>query len=380
MRYAKLMKKAEIEDVLPEVLLSEEDLLHMKHLETCLPLSVLQAFRQKAIAEMIEEEKRERQKEMRKESVNWWNWYGSGSHIEVEDDISLDSILSDLNSHQRGGLSDPLSSMKITVNSSSIFVLSNNFHPIVESKMAIMISVQSSQEQWSVSSEVTDWKVTDKLHSIHVYPALIAVRSTNSHNSKKTTKPTLSMAVESNKGKIKIIATALPIEIFVNKHCIHAVVLAFAVPKNTFAKKLKRMLSINRVESEQLLQKAVLASSHLSSQVMKEVSSNDSIDVEINLELHAPKIIIPEDCSQDKGCLLLDCGFLSAHGILCPNGQSFQIGLKAINAGLPLSFHDFHSIADRSLYLIKVIISISYQFQLSSKLIAFMFCLFSLST
>lgn len=375
-RLVRLSKTAQIEDVLPEILMSMSEIEELKALEKHLPLSVLQSWRQKALMELLEE-RTDRRKSLGGDlagdgnnSSSWFgSWYGS-KKMEQGEDISLKTLL---HSHSDGGLptlptnaSSP--SVKITIHASSLLKLTDCFHPLLDFHMAFTTSIQVLQgsHRWSISSEVMDLEVVDTFHTPSLFPKLVSVKSISSSSASYLSdklgggrKPLLSVSVENKNNKMTITATALPIEIFVNKRCIHAVLLAFEMPKNTFEKKLRRVFVLNRPRNDQylrnqLLQKAVLAGSQLSSQVKEVLNSNQNINVEISLEMHGPKIIIPEDCLQDNGCLLLDCGFLSTKGVICPTGQSFDIALRAINAGLPLSCHDLSGLADRQLYLIKV--------------------------
>ncbi|RYH20786.1 hypothetical protein EON65_22475 [archaeon] len=278
--------------------------------------------------------------------------------------------------HQVATGGNALHSLQVSIQSSSVLTLSRHFRPILQAQMSLHLGVHSVPGKWGVSAEVADIQVTDTLHAVNVYTSLLCVRGreiksgiggglTGGKSGKEglgggTAPSALSLSVKQSDGnKISIHASALPVEIYINKHCIHAVILAFTVPTNTFEKKLKRVLSIHRDSNGAILQQAVLAGSQLSTQVMQEVRKHSNISAEILLELHAPKIIIPEDCAEDKGCLLLDSGFLSTKGVITSSGPSFSISLKAINAGLPISVHDLTSMADRSLYLIKVCICLS---------------------
>ncbi|RYG99036.1 hypothetical protein EON65_50745, partial [archaeon] len=69
----KLFKTAQLEDVLPEVLITSTDLAYMHMVEHRLPWSVLRTFRQKAIREMIEEQNKQKLKDTQQEgSGSWW--------------------------------------------------------------------------------------------------------------------------------------------------------------------------------------------------------------------------------------------------------------------------------------------------------------------
>ena len=75
---------------------------------------------------------------------------------------------------------------------------------------------------------------------------------------------------------------------------------------------------------------------------------------ELIFEAHAPKIIIPQDSSQDQGYLLLDTGLLKVRGLVGPEGMSWDLSLNHVNAGMPLHSADMYNLDSlRDLYLIK---------------------------
>jgi hypothetical protein len=84
-------------------------------------------------------------------------------------------------------------------------------------------------------------------------------------------------------------------------------------------------------------------------------ASRSDFVLDLVLEAHAPKIIIPEDSSSDKGYLLLDCGYLAFNGTIGAQGLSVRIALTDVNAGLPNAVKNMYSLeSEKSLYLIKV--------------------------
>lgn len=77
---------------------------------------------------------------------------------------------------------------------------------------------------------------------------------------------------------------------------------------------------------------------------------------EITIQIHAPKIIIPEDSRLDKGCLLLDSGFLTINGSMETKGMRWDISLAQVNVGMPLSYADRYrqvKAGEVSAYLVK---------------------------
>ena len=70
--------------------------------------------------------------------------------------------------------------------------------------------------------------------------------------------------------------------------------------------------------------------------------------LEVVFEAHAPKIIIPEDCSNPRSFLLLDAGYLMLTGIFNTEGMNLQVVLSDVNAGLPLSLRHLYSLDDFS--------------------------------
>ena len=72
-------------------------------------------------------------------------------------------------------------------------------------------------------------------------------------------------------------------------------------------------------------------------------------DLEIVIEIDAPKIIIPDDCCVDKGCILFDSGTLKFHGTFGETCMEMDISLMAVNVGMPRTVKERYS---NALYLI----------------------------
>ena len=77
-------------------------------------------------------------------------------------------------------------------------------------------------------------------------------------------------------------------------------------------------------------------------------SDSSNFILEVVFEAHAPKIIIPEDCSSPRSFLLLDAGYLMLTGIFNTEGMNLQVVLSDVNAGLPFSLRHLYSLDDFS--------------------------------
>jgi hypothetical protein len=67
----------------------------------------------------------------------------------------------------------------------------------------------------------------------------------------------------------------------------------------------------------------------------------------------APKIIVPEDSSVDKGYLLLDAGHLIVVGHMSFKGMVWDVVLNNVNAGMPQSAQDLYGFRQQNSYLIR---------------------------
>jgi hypothetical protein len=79
-----------------------------------------------------------------------------------------------------------------------------------------------------------------------------------------------------------------------------------------------------------------------------------STGMDIIFEAHAPKIIVPENSTPTSGFLLLDTGYLEVRGSMGPQGMTWDVSLRDVNAGMPKAVEDMYDFGQQSLYLIKV--------------------------
>ena len=403
-KYVRLMKRkklAQLENQDIEHALTRKEINELCSIEERLPLDVLKRFRQYALVEFYRENKHLRPKPAneKEKSSGWFGWGGSSNNDNTGraigydspiDLLPLDEVVMKIDQMESEQSKKLFSSIKIQLSSSSTIILSTPASKLIECKGAVTISLQKSSKLITFGCFLTDVSIVDGMGISPFHPHLLSVKSDSSHSSSSSItpakggkpsssrrpgefKPTLSVLIENLKGKTKISVSALPVEIYLNKLCIQTLLGEFALPKKQI-NKLKKSVNVEKFDRE-TLETALLVGTKYSSQAFKQMmkssastttlSTGSSIpsspehkqgdEVEIVLDIHAPKIIIPEDCTKDAGFLLLDCGLLNVKGFVCSDGtMSFSTSLKKINAGLPLHIHDLYSLEDLSLYLIKV--------------------------
>ena len=117
------------------------------------------------------------------------------------------------------------------------------------------------------------------------------------------------------------------------------------------SKCIKEALTIvTTVDSSTLLQNPMVKKS------MRAFASEASIyitqNINVSMEMDAPKIIIPESCGADKGCLVLDMGHFSLSGHKSVTDMNINMSLRSINANMPLKLDTIYG-NDTSQYLVK---------------------------
>ena len=367
---------------------SSEDAISLRVLEERFPLEPLKLFRHRAFVEMAEEV-RERQSKATTASNNasWWgSWLGRGptqatpSSIpasELSNDISIESIITKLNTSADEAASTNESEsrrLSVKLTSSSTLVLSTGFKPIIKTNAAISISLSKSSAGFTFLCEFKEVLFTDKYTTNPATTTILSVQGNISQQQSSSSsaffhleeqKPTLSIDFESMNGKSKIKISALPIELTLNRPCINALVNVFARPKNIYDsikpvrnnKYRDRSPQSDTSETNARSGTARKLKARLSTTTIDRIISQQGDNLEISFEAKAPKILIPEYSSSDKGHLLLDTGHISITGFIGTTGMSLNVAITDINAGLPLSIHDKVNLGEKSLYLIKVFLS-----------------------
>jgi hypothetical protein len=180
----------------------------------------------------------------------------------------------------------------------------------------------------------------------------------------ETKKPSFTVIFErANDDKKSVVRIAsLPLEIALNKLCVQHIIGIFFYPKPPPPGKTQAEAEAHERRRRALDREALLkATSGIGSSSGAAAAAAPSSDAasggetkkaaaaaqqehnfELIFEAHAPKIIIPEESSSDKGYLLLDTGFLKVRGLVGPEGMEWDLSLNSINAGMPLCSQDMY--------------------------------------
>ena len=282
-----------------------------------------------------------------------------------------------------------------TLQSSSTATISTSFCPIIQCNSALSLTFQQTSAGIVFKCSLQDLCVLDRYTKNPPIPYIVSVKSdlsylqrtvqeynntttnttttsggTNTNNNKKYSssnnqkKPTFSLSFERLHGKSKVIISALPIELCLNKDCVQMLLSSFQRPENKYMEKInnynKKYKINNTNNSNNTTTKKtenIIMNTNIDINSFRHVSHNNN-DIEVIFEAYAPKIIIPE-CYEDQGYLLLDCGYLEVTGFLGTGGMSMNSTLKQVSVGMPITVRDMYRFDKKSLYLIKVII-ISY--------------------
>ena len=318
--------------------------------------------------------------------------------------------------------------VKCSLSSSSRLTISCSSVPIVQSDTSVSLSFSQTLDGIKLQCMLDDLSVEDKFTPHPAIPYLISVkksvreeqrqqqRSVSGRTADSSHRPvgsgvapsTCSVEFARRDGKSKLVINALPIEVSLNKDCIHKLVNEFARPENIYLAAKRRRLRRHRDKKlaardggcptsaadgggrggggcgggrgavsgsrgggaaaghpdRRSTMKRQQSTSQAWGQMMAPSSSATSADAfEIIFEANAPKIIIPENCSEDVGYLLLDTGYLVMRGLLSSSGVSLDVSLNNVNSGLPMLLEDMYRIGEKALYLIKVSHVISYYYR-----------------
>jgi hypothetical protein len=252
-----------------------------------------------------------------------------------------------------------------SLSASCVLVLSSSKRNIVKCIAALNLYFEKKYEAIQTRCDLKEIQIIDQLGMAPFHDNLVNMKEMSKPISASSFAPSAnaifgetsntSIVVDMLHGKLVVEILSVPLEIYLNKIVIHALLTEFALPKQTRAKRLKRkMAGSNRRVTEKVDgENASIADSALASSLSQAVTQRNA-DVHIKLKVHGPKIIIPEDCTKDIGCLLLDCGFIDIDCKINSTGFVADVQLLAVNAGLPLRISDIYALQGTSLYLIKV--------------------------
>lgn len=357
-KYIKLVKKTKtIDDNTGWLgICTPEERKELKELEIRLPLHALMIFRHMAAKEMQNDVKiihleMKNQRQIA-QAASWWKWSTNNEDTsdseddnkienidqELGDDLSISSIINELEKPFKNNKSNIIDNsidndsalMRVSLKTSASLNLSSHGKSIASAAMAVSVLTNISiSGSITALCELNDMLVIDNYTPTPALSELIKVKKIINQDLKNNEiNPSFSITFDTNRGKSKLRIEAERFEFILNKLCIQQLLYIFT----TETKK----------DNSSVASSAAAAANSL---------KND--ELEVIFKAHAPKIIIPEDCSSDSGYLLLDTGFLDVRVISDKGGISCNINLSSINAGLPLSVHDMYLLNDQSLHLIK---------------------------
>jgi len=395
--------------------------LIVRELEIKLPFESLSVGRQRAIWELHEEAK-QRERLRQAQGWGWGGWLGgasapietataSSSRDTTSMDISIESIIGELNkkystniaSNSKSSTIVPTTTLSFNLDSSASLLISSRGVPIINGSAALSIHLlRTSSAGMTFSCDLHDFYIKDELTTDPTLPYLLAVKSTiyptmlplrsnvppsthlqktssddniiningtsgSSSSSIKTA--TLSLRYEKSNAKSKVTMSSLPMELVLNKDCIQMLINAFQRPVNIYtSNKGKRKRSSRRdnhrnsdTQQQQQSSTSIFHAARIFNQIVQKHNADDDV-LEVVLEAHAPKIIIPESSSavgdhhhhRHHGYLLIDCGYFQLNGLSSSSGISLDLSLQEVCVGLPISIADMYTLGEKSLYLIKV--------------------------
>jgi hypothetical protein len=335
-----------------------------------------------------------------------------------KDDVSLSELMTMMNKqastskaadHQKDhDLSNKLL-YRFRLSASAALELFRYSHPVAKATMTLAAECSIALTSMSASCALSDTVMIDCCSVDPIIKDIITVRtdtlsteiaSSNSravdNGGKDAHLPTISVSYINCNNKTTVRVSALPIEIALNKECIQQLVSMFMLPpRRTAAEKTPALPSssstlksrgrsttkfgaVGAVGAALFLDSARLkdspkadgqavsptaanndskAPSSSSSSISDSKQADETVDggtMEITFEAHAPKIIIPEDPTNDSGYLFLDAGYLVVKGNMDVAGMHWKCSLSNIHAGMPLEVKDIYKLnRDDTNYLIK---------------------------
>ena len=334
--------------------------------EDTLPLQALIVFRQlvalEAVSRMRARQKLELEKKLKDGTVptssSWWGWGSSRQSVDksivqidrdgnIEEDMSLEYLNRGLGvgtdstpvSSQDELMSNNMYLVRFGLESSATLDLYVDGFSIAVASMALQIDAEVHAKSTTAVFSLKNLTMIDLITSNPIIRNVIAVQkhvllSSNAFTtpSQEGSKPMTRVVFDSRDGKATCRIFALPLEITWNTLCVQRLLEMFLYLTSELRSPV-RSLIVQRQS--------------------KTSTSASTGGIDVYLEIEAPKLIFPEDSSVDKGYVLLDTGHLAVSGNMSPNGMWWEVSLKAVNAGLPLTLDDMYRFGEQSLYLIK---------------------------
>eukprot|EP01033_Poteriospumella_lacustris_P006747 gene6747-4866_t len=346
LKMLKLIKKAQAEKLPPDAFLPSKIYREFQEMEERLPLKVLEAFRKRAAAEFVEEQKVEKSKSGKRDGGQWWGLLGgqtSGINDIVKtggEDISMEGILSELDRLESSNARQAFQAFSLSLSTSCTATICSNQRTLVKIQASMAMGFEKKYDTMHARCDLQNLLITDELGICPFHEKIVSMKALDLAHAHAKDADTVGTTIIADvvRGKANVQIFSLPLEIYLNKLIIHALLTEFAVPKQNKARRIKRKMHAMKLDS------------HLGdgSTVMK-----GQADISVTIKVHGPKIIIPEDSARDLGCLLLDCGYIELVSVLNSSGMTCDLKINAVNAGLPLTINDVYCLKGSSLYLIK---------------------------
>ncbi len=294
-------------------------------------------------------------------------------HYKEEDDIQLSAIISDLEEHRKKHSVKHATHKvfsKVSIRSSATLELSQYGVPVLTASMTFNALSETTSTGTHLVIGLSDMIARDRITPNPPLSNIISVkqvegvdsttgrsRTTSSDTTVENSEPTFNVVFDSHNGKNVLRISSLPLQFALNKVCIQYIIHIFFYPRPPPPGKTEADAATNARRQRQAAQDALLNAT--SGQRMEHQKNDKKIGeredaFEVIFEAHAPKIIIPEDSTTEKGYLLLDTGYLKVRGFLGQAGMSWDISLNDVNAGMPKTIADMYSLdQNESLYLVK---------------------------
>lgn len=353
--------------------LSDAESEEIAFIEKHLPVDTLILFRQLATKDAIvtaRQLKKEEEKKAAdaKKSGSWFGLWGkpkeAAEHADLEGDVSLAQLQSDLENAISTSLTDPAAfTIDLQFNSSTELTIWNDANKVITFEMAVVADAKIRPDRMSASVALTNLQISDDFTPNPLIGHLVKVISDYGQESAVP----LSIEFENLNGAITISLRASRLQLCVNKYCVQQLLSILEIPLSASsseilalqetqrafqAKASVKRISIdkpNRRPSTAFALSALGASDLIrgSEENLTEVKST----LHIRFDAYAPQIIIPENSVEEKGYLLLDAGHLTVNGDMGPAGMSWDVRFHAINVAMPLHIGDINCV--KPSYLIR---------------------------
>ncbi len=288
------------------------------------------------------------------------------------EDVPISAIVSEFEDYRKSQEAKSITHAvfcKVTVQSGSVLKLSTFGVPVLTASMSVKAeSITTSTGTTELNLDLYNMSAIDEITPNPILSKILSVKDIDNnatYNSVKESKPNFTVKFLSSDTKKSLHVTSLPLQFACNQICIQNIINIFFYPKplpdgRTAADELIKERRKRIQTTNALLMATSGQQNNVDDTIIKTNKKHETVTTddafEITFEAHAPKIIIPEDSSSEKGYLLVDMGYLKVRGFTCEAGMNWDISLSDVNAGMPYRVSDMYNLAQKGnehLYLIK---------------------------